>query len=376
MFTSSQIELYGPRVGSTIQAHEICDEVNIGPIVAQTILQRMLYVRAHFTFKLSWEYGLLDPMDIVTISDANLGLSNYPMRITTIEEDDKGLLTVTAEELTVGVSTPVLYPNSGPSGFLPNQAVAADPVNAPLIYEPPVALTNGVPQIWVGASGGAGGATDPDWGGADVWISLDNATYSQIATITQPLRQGFLTAPLPSASGWDSIDTLSVNLGESGATMSGTSLAGAQSGATRSLVDSELLSYESAMLTGPNAYSLTGLQRGIYGTSAAAHASGAPFARLDAAVVSYDLPANYVGQTLYFKFRSFNVFGGGVQSLAACVPYAYTPSGLGSGDPIAAQLATGFPVDLGLVSTAVAVDDDFGNLSTTPTSALDLGNLT
>ena len=70
----SQIELYGPRVGSTIQAHEICDEVNIGPIVAQTILQRLLYVRAHFTFKLSWEYGLLDPMDIVTISDANLGL--------------------------------------------------------------------------------------------------------------------------------------------------------------------------------------------------------------------------------------------------------------------------------------------------------------
>ena len=48
----SQIELYGPRVGSTIQAHEICDEVVIGPIVAQTILQRQLYVRAHFTFKL------------------------------------------------------------------------------------------------------------------------------------------------------------------------------------------------------------------------------------------------------------------------------------------------------------------------------------
>ncbi len=104
----SQIELYGPRVGSTIQGHEICDEIVIGPIVAQTILQRGLYVRAHFTFKLSWEYGLLDPMDIVTITDANLGLSDYPVRIDTIEEDDKGLLTVTAEELTVGVSTPVL----------------------------------------------------------------------------------------------------------------------------------------------------------------------------------------------------------------------------------------------------------------------------
>ena len=42
----AQIELYGVRVGSTIQAHEICDEINVAPIVAQTILQRQLYVRA------------------------------------------------------------------------------------------------------------------------------------------------------------------------------------------------------------------------------------------------------------------------------------------------------------------------------------------
>ena len=67
----SQIEIFGPRVGSTIQAHEICDEFVMGPLIAQTILQRELYVRTKFTFKLSWEYCLLDPMDIVTITDAN-----------------------------------------------------------------------------------------------------------------------------------------------------------------------------------------------------------------------------------------------------------------------------------------------------------------
>ena len=59
-------------------AHEICDEIVMGPLVAQTILQRELYVRTKFKFKLSWEYCLLDPMDIVTITDAKLGLSNYP----------------------------------------------------------------------------------------------------------------------------------------------------------------------------------------------------------------------------------------------------------------------------------------------------------
>ena len=66
----SQIEIFGPRVGPTITAHEICDEFVIAPIVAQTILQRELYVRTKFTFKLSWEYCLLDPMDVVTITDA------------------------------------------------------------------------------------------------------------------------------------------------------------------------------------------------------------------------------------------------------------------------------------------------------------------
>src|SRR5208337_2581888 len=100
-----QIEIFGPRVGTVIQGHEICDELRIGPLVAQTILQRELYVRAKFTFKLSWEYCLLDPMDVVTLTDANLGLSNYPVRIITIEEDAKGLMSVTAEELVSGVST-------------------------------------------------------------------------------------------------------------------------------------------------------------------------------------------------------------------------------------------------------------------------------
>jgi hypothetical protein len=371
----SQIELYGPLVGSTIQAHEICDEINIGPIVAQTILQRQLYVRAHFTFKLSWEYGLLDPMDIVEISDANLGLSNYPVRIVSIEEDDKGLLTITAEELTVGVSSPVLYPNSGPTGFLPNQGVAADPVNAPLIYEPPPELTGNIAQVWVGASGGAGGVADPNWGGAYVWLSLDNVTYSRIATITQPLRQGSLTASLASASGWDTTDTLSVTLAESAGVLSGTSIAGAQQGVTLSLVDSELLAYESAILTGVSSYSLDNLQRALYATPPASHAIGAAFARLDSAIVKYDLPANYIGQTLYLKFQSFNIFGAGVQGLAACAVYSYTPTGAGSIGPVAQSLAAGSSLDYGLASAVVSETDDFGDLTSPYVTTIDLGNL-
>jgi len=41
-------------------------------------------------FKLSFEYCLLEPMDLVTITDTLLGLTNVAVRITEIEEDDAG----------------------------------------------------------------------------------------------------------------------------------------------------------------------------------------------------------------------------------------------------------------------------------------------
>ena len=56
-------------------------------------------------------------MDVIAITDANLGLSNYPVRVIEIEEDDKGLLEVTCEELVTGVSNPAFYQTAGASGY-------------------------------------------------------------------------------------------------------------------------------------------------------------------------------------------------------------------------------------------------------------------
>ncbi len=222
----SQIELYGLRVGTAVQAHEICDDVTVAPIVAQAVLQRQLYVRTHYQFKLGVEYCLLDPMDIVAITDSGLGLNQYPVRITSIEEDDAGNLAVEAEELTVGISTPVLYPHRAVQGYQPNRAYPADPINpSPLIYEPPPQLSGDTSQIWLGASGGTSGVADSNWGGCNVWISLDNVTYSEFGTINQPLREGSLSAAFAEGAPWDGANILSVNLTESAATLSGASMA-------------------------------------------------------------------------------------------------------------------------------------------------------
>ena len=155
-------------------------------------------------------------MDVVTISDANLGLDDYPVRVIAVEEDDKGLLTITAEELTVGVSTPVLYPNSGPSSSLPNQGIAADPVNTPLIYEPPGRSRQASRKC---GSGGGSGVADPDLGRLP-YLGVGSTTSPFGESVSRPHppgapRRRALVAP----SGWDKTDTLSVSLVESGGTL-------------------------------------------------------------------------------------------------------------------------------------------------------------
>ena len=371
------IELYGMRIASTVTAHEICDP-NVALISGQLMVQRAVYIRNTYKFRLSWEYCLLDPMDLVTVSDSLLGLSNAPIRITEIEEDENGFLQVTAEEFPLGSATATLYATQPVSNNPINRNVVPDSVNAPIIFEPPAALVGATAQVWIAASGGSGGVADPNWGGAFVWLSLDGSSYFQIGTIVSPSRQGVLTAALPtfSATNPDTTDTLAVNMAESGGVLSGGTALDAQLTNTLSIVDGELISYETATLTSANNYSLTTMYRGLYGTAIAAHSAGAKFARLDSAIFEYDLPAQYVGQTLYLKLQSFNVFGGGVQELSACTAYTYTPTGVAIDHPVARALLVSTSMDFGSVTATAGTADDFG----TPPSLVveldvDLGNV-
>ena len=181
-FDQAAINRFGRRIGSTITAHEICD-LTVAQISAQLILQRGLYIRNTYSFKLSMEFCLLDPMDLVTLTDAALGLNATVVRITEIEEDSEGALTVTAEEFPQGVATATQYPTQPRSNGAPNANVAAQPVNTPLIIEPPPALTGDVAQLWIGASGEN---ADPNWGGCLVWGSLDGTSYTRVTQLSTP----------------------------------------------------------------------------------------------------------------------------------------------------------------------------------------------
>ncbi|HUZ31507.1 MAG TPA: phage tail protein, partial [Xanthobacteraceae bacterium] len=148
------IELYGMRIAPTVTAHEICDQ-NVALVAGQLMLQRAVYIRNTYKFRLSWEYCLLDPMDLVTVTDSLLGLSNAPVRITEIEEDENGFLQVTAEEFPLGAATATLYATQPVANNPIDRNIAADPVNPPIIFEPPSSLAGPTAQVWIAASGGA-----------------------------------------------------------------------------------------------------------------------------------------------------------------------------------------------------------------------------
>ena len=209
---------------------------------------------------------------------------------------------------------------------------------------------------------GLAGAADPNWGGAFVWISTDNATYGQIGTVSAPSRQGVTTTAMAPTD-----TTLSVNLEESGGQLLSGTATDAANGVTLCLIDNELIAYQTATLLAappPNAYSLTGIIRAFYGTSAVSHSIGAPFTRIDSAIFQYPLPAAFVGVPLYLKFQSFNIFGQAVEDLSECAVYTYTPTGAGQPiGPVTQALVAGTSLDFGRVTAAVSETDQWGLVS-------------
>jgi hypothetical protein len=94
-------------------------------------------------------------------------------------------------------------------------------------------------------------------------------------------------------------------------------------------VGGELVAYQTATLTGGNKYDLATLYRGAYGSAIADHPAGTQFALLDRSIGRFSYPNTLIGQSIYLKFRSINIVGGGLQDLSDLTAYSYTVRGAG-----------------------------------------------
>jgi hypothetical protein len=368
-WSQAAIDQYGFRLDSPLKARAIADPVTAS-VTAQLALNRIqLYVNT-YTFRLGWRYCLLEPMDIVTITDTRLNMIRQAVRVTAVEEDEEGTLTITAEDFFGGYSSTPLYQRGITAGYQPNWNTAA-PFVVGLITEPPASIAAN--QLWVAAT------IDGNVGSIEVWLSSDGNSYAQLGTLPGPATMGMTTADLPAGAAVDTTNTLLVDMSLSGKQLISVSPSDAASGVTVSWVGAhdgtggELLSYAMATLTGPNQYDLTTLYRGISGSPNVDHPTGSYFLFVDAdpAVGRFNYPAAWVGQTVYLKFLAANTVGGGVQTLDQVPPYPYTLTGgqqlsypifienyFGQSLPLANEIANPF-----VAGVAISFSPNFGSIA-------------
>lgn len=308
----ANIEMFGLRTEDPVKLEFFC-EPKIARHAVQLRLQRLLYVRNEYEFNLGWKYCRLEPMDIITITDESLGLDRFLVRITRVEEDEGGMLTITAEELAIGSRSAVEYDLQSSNGYQGGNEEPGN-VNAPVIFEPPLDLTNGLNQIWVAASGGS------NWGGCNVWVSLDNTTYEKIGTIFGSARYGQITTAIDAVS-----TAVQVQLNTTSQIFSGT-FEDAEVDATLCKIGDEYINYEEATLDGSGLYTLSDLHRGRF-DDAVSHNAGEPFVRIDRAIFEYDFNSNMVGKEIYLKFTSFNGLEQKEQALSEVAAFSHTITG-------------------------------------------------
>ncbi len=320
---AADIERRGLRTKEVVEAHAICDPA-VAQMLVSLLLQRELGVRNLYRFQLPWTFGLLEPLDLVTVSDVYLALTRIPVRINKVSELEGGDFDVEAEDCPIGMASAPAYGVQAGSGFAHNYNASPGDVSLPFFFEPPVQLTTTGLEVWIALSG-----LTSLWGGCRIWASNDGVSYRQVGTVRGGTRYGALSAAL----GTLGTDTLGVALtGQGGTLLSGSAADAANSETLVFVGDAqggEYLAYQTAALTGANAYNLTTLTRGAFYTTPKARAANqATVVRVDSAVAKSDpLQPSQVGKPVYFKFTSFNVYGGGEQALFDVPAYSYTPTG-------------------------------------------------
>jgi hypothetical protein len=202
------VDLYGPRIDDNKECHAITNQV-VAQFVGQTMLQKSLYVRNTYKFKLDGRYIILDPMDWVSLTVPKMGLNQVMCRIVSLQENDDGSIDFVGEEWPDAIATPALYTMQPGAGLQKNYNADPGNIYPPIIFEAPVLLTVSGYEVWVAGCGG------PNWGGAEIWTSLDGTSYKRLGLLGNPARMGGLAAQFPAGSDPDTTDTCQVDLSES-----------------------------------------------------------------------------------------------------------------------------------------------------------------
>ena len=338
---TAAIALYGPRKANPIQLRCICD-VTIARMILGIMIRRQNYLRNSYKFKLKQGFAGLEPMDLISLTDSKIGISNLPVRLTSITENEDLTLDCEAEQFIYGCNAPVPLPITQNQASMTDKATVPALVNAPVFVETVNGLIDS--QLWVAVSN-----ADPNYGGSVVYLSTNGGqNYNPVSKLMANGITGVVMSDWPAGSDPDTSTDLLLDLTESRGELTNYFAADRDNFLYPSYVAGgagevpyELVSYGQAVLTSAYHYTLkaTGagnkLRRAVFAAPQPGlgvdHPSGSRFAFIGTSapgVYQMTVPDTMIGQELHFKFVAFNAFGFGLQNIEDVTDYTYTPTGL------------------------------------------------
>jgi hypothetical protein len=206
------IAKYGPRKADP-KVVSCIPRADVATRIISVMIKRANYIINSYKGKLQAKWKLLEPMDLVLVTEPLLGLFAVPMMIVSVEEDEQFNLNVEFEDYYYAAHEPVVATTTDNQSFVPRTDIDPGSINPPIIFLAVPGMLKNLPAgnyLVYALSGG------PDWGGAMIFASSDGTSdYQQIGQQFGKSTMGVLTSPWQEGIDPDFINSLAVDLSES-----------------------------------------------------------------------------------------------------------------------------------------------------------------
>lgn len=280
--------------------------------VCQMLARKNERERNKYTIKLDWAYCILEPGDLITLTDPIIGLDKQIAMVDTITEAKDGSITVECLQYVDGNYNAGIIDVSGSNYNYVDYNIEPSNTDRPIIFQPPSAATLSGNEIWIALRG-----VDNTWGGCNILVANQDANYQSLGQYRMSSSYGTLVADMASSNA-DSF-TAQINGDFDNVTQ-----LDAVNANSMMWIDGECLSYTTVRKNSNGTWTFSGLIRGQYNTNIVAHRSGSTVVSCDGALYVIEITKKDIGRQLYFKFPSVNVFNSNPQNEADVDYYTYT----------------------------------------------------
>ena len=206
------------------------------------------------------------------------------------------------------------------------------------VFELPAEL----PSQWAGVPVLGIAATGPSslWGGCDIYVSRDGASYTLAGNIRKRAVFGSISSAMPEVPMGGLYDNefgqTTVDLGISFGSVTALGRADMLAATRLAYVGGEFISFQDVTLVSSYTYALRGMLRGLYDSDVSSKASGSTFFLLGtpwsglmgaSAVQLIPITRDDVGRVIYLKLPSVSIFGA-VQDISSVQAMSFTPTGI------------------------------------------------